>query len=492
MRICAEVRDDITRQPSSAPGARSRSVAGWEDTAVDHRADGGGELERTDRQAVTETDGHGVDLAPRRRRQRGGNLGELDVGGAQQAEAGQEVALRLGADILRHLGGADVGRVDDDFRHREPAVLGLVVADDEARHAQRLAGVVAVGHGDHAGVERHRHGKQLERRAHLVGAQRGPVEARRAGAIARVIGIEVGQRRQRQDLAVVGVDDQPRRADCAEGRHAVRQLLAQHVLEARVERKAQGLGAAAVGAQGVVERFFDPGDATVVDVDEAEHVGEHPAQWVDPQILALKCDAGEAQAVDGRLLARREVALDPDEAAIALELDLERGAADAGQHGGQLGDRLVGVEHQSGIGVDRRGRQVGGEQHAVAVDDVVAVEPSARRRRCPVGEARLQPVADDREVDQAGGDDEVGEHEQRAGEQQTVAAGLEGAVRRALEGDVVAVDRARRAGPAARVNHGDDSTPPRNAARRSSPGAARGGSNAIEPTCPGVIACSAR
>src|SRR3546814_3463837 len=94
-----------------------------------------------------------------------------DVCSSDLAEPPEEVLLHGGARIHHHVHGADVAGVHEDLRHRQPPLLGMEVADGEARHADRLAHVIAIAEAYHAAVEGHGGGKELEHRAHLVDAE---------------------------------------------------------------------------------------------------------------------------------------------------------------------------------------------------------------------------------------------------------------------------------------------------------------------------------
>ena len=71
-----------------------------------------------------------------------------------------------------------------------------------------------------------------------------------------------------------------------------------------------------------------------------------------------------------RLLARRDLALDPDEALLGAELVAQLARVEVGQHGGEQLDRLVLVDDVARLGEDRDHLDVGRQHLAVAVDDV--------------------------------------------------------------------------------------------------------------------------
>ena len=101
------------------------------------------------------------------------------------------------------------------------------------------------------------------------------------------------------------------------------QLVAQRVLHAKVERELDrfeivvGEAAPCVAREAlVVDLFLDARDALIVDVDGAEHVRGGGAARIEAPVLDAEADAGNAELVDRLLLARRDLALDPGEAAL--------------------------------------------------------------------------------------------------------------------------------------------------------------------------------
>src|SRR3546814_15540621 len=84
---------------------------------------------------------------------------------------------------------------------------------------------------------------------------------------------------------------------------------------------------------------------------EADHVRRQRAVRIEALLLALEVEAGNAEGVDGVLLARRQVALQPDEAAPAGELGAQLGGAELRQHFGELLGGRSGVAHVLRIGV---------------------------------------------------------------------------------------------------------------------------------------------
>src|SRR5690606_11722699 len=93
-----------------------------------------------------------------------------------------------------------------------------------------------------------------------------------------------------------------------------RQLVMHQRLEPDVDRKRQGLVAP---SQLLVESLLDAGDAASVDIGEPDDMGGQRAQGIDPLLLGLEGDAGNAQPVDLVMLTGRQPALEPDEAPVA-------------------------------------------------------------------------------------------------------------------------------------------------------------------------------
>ena len=141
------------------------------------------------------------------------------------------------------------------------------VADGEAAPAHRALGVDPGLRADHAGVERHGDGEGLEGRAELVAALGGAVEERAVGRVAAgrqrraQVRVEVGQARERADLAGVGLHQDADGALGAHVGHAGREHLLERGLHLDVEREPERLGEAGGVAQAVVEDLLDAGGA---------------------------------------------------------------------------------------------------------------------------------------------------------------------------------------------------------------------------------------
>ncbi len=187
----------------------------------------------------------------------------------------------------------------------------------------------------------------------------------------------------------------------------------------------------APAAQDVVEAALDAGEALAVEIGKAHDMGREAALGIDAAAFGLELQAGDAEAVDLEFLARGQLPLDPHEAPVGGELGGDLAFLDIGEQRGELLRHALGGLDQLGIGVERGRVQRGGEQHAVAVDDVGA------RHLGPLGdmEMRQSPVAalESRHFDEARADHQEGEAEQRAGDDEPRVAGLQRLLGRPLQ-----------------------------------------------------------
>ena len=119
-----------------------------------------------------------------------------------------------------------------------------------------------------------------------------------------------------------------------------------------------------------VQPFLDAGDALVVDIDVADLVRDHRPVRIDALVLGEEADAGNAEPVDLLLLLgviSRLSQTKPrfDDKPLAHFVGVE-----IGQHRGEQFLRLVDVDELARLGEQRRRLHVGGEDLAVAVEDV--------------------------------------------------------------------------------------------------------------------------
>src|SRR3546814_9779090 len=104
------------------------------------------------------------------------------------------------------------------------------------------------------------------------------------------------------------------------------QLSGQQVLHAQIEAEAERRRRA---AEHIVERLIDAGEALVVDTGEADHVRRQRTVRIKALLFALEVEARNAEGIHSVFLARRQVALQPHEAALARELGAQLGRAGA-------------------------------------------------------------------------------------------------------------------------------------------------------------------
>ena len=237
-----------------------------------------------------------------------------------------------------------------------------------------------------------------------------------SSACARIVGIVVGHRDHGDDLAGADVEHDPGGGERLELRRARHELVAQRVLHAQVDRqldrRLQAVGGEPRQVQRrepvAVEPLLHAGDALIVDVDVADHVGDFGAVGIGALVLAEEADTGQADPVDVLLLLRRDLALEPDEAALRGEPFAQFGGVEIGQFGGEQLDRLVDIDDVTRLAVERGHAHVGGQHFAAAVEDV----GTRRGNRVAGGAVPRRPaVGDDREHDEPRGNDAVDRRE---------------------------------------------------------------------------------
>ena len=260
---------------------------------------------------------------------------------------------RVGADHQRDPAGADVRAFDDDVAHRQLRPVIVEVADPEPAPDQRPAGVDQRLRVHETQLQRLADGEDLEHRAELVDALHRPVEQRAVGLIAAgqrprpVVGVEVGQRGHREDLAGVDLHQDGRGAHRVHHRHAARQHLLHRRLDGEVDRQLQRLALVGRVAQPGVEIALDPGDADHLGrVDAlaavaraAEDVrGDRPV-GIKPHLPRAEQQAGLADVVHLLHLLGADLAPDPEEPAAAGEVGQKLGLVELGEDPRELAAR---------------------------------------------------------------------------------------------------------------------------------------------------------
>ena len=246
------------------------------------------------------------------------------------------------ADVRR----ADVRGLHQHVLDRQPRAVVVEVADGEAAPAHRPLGV------DHASAARPGPRRApsatvngLNDRAELVAALRGAVEERAVGRVAAgrqrraQVGVEVGQARQRADLAGVGLHQDADGALGAASPPCPGQHLLERGLHLEVDREPQRLVGPRRVAQPRVEDPLDAGGADhlggvhalAAEAGAAEHVRRHRAVRVEPRLARAEQQARLAEVVHELALLGRDRALDPDELPPVGEA--RRGASPASRSG---------------------------------------------------------------------------------------------------------------------------------------------------------------
>ncbi len=209
-----------------------------------------------------------------------------------------------------------------------------------------------------------------------------PVVSRlmRVGSLASLglFGIVVGRRRHGDDLAGVDVEDHAGGAPWRSNSSRLGEFVAQGELHAQIERKLhrllQPVGGEPRHVQSgeplPVEPFLDAGNALVVDIDVADLVRNRGAVRIDTLVLAEEADAGKSEPVNFLLLLGRDFALEPDEAALRRQPFAHFGGIEVRQHRRQQFNGFIDVDQLARLGKQRRRLDVGGDDRAIAVENV--------------------------------------------------------------------------------------------------------------------------
>jgi len=237
-------------------------------------------------------------------------------------------------------------------------------------------------------------GDDLEGRARLVEVLDRMVAPRILREVAEAVRVEVGKRREREDRAAVRVhhDDRPARGAARLDRggelglgdvldHLVDRQLDAHAVDRRVlslaadevdaaSRVAEHGDLARAPAERRLERELGARKASAVDVDEAEdRCGEAPLR-IGADVLLERVDAGELELSN---LARDvvvDLARDPRELRIGLQLLLELHAREAEPlDRGELLRGVAAIGDRLRVGIDRVGRHALGEDATAVVED---------------------------------------------------------------------------------------------------------------------------
>ncbi len=158
--------------------------------------------------------------------------------------------------------------------------------------------------GDDAGIDRVGDGDRLEGRAQLVDRLGGVVLERLDPGLARIVGIEGGQRGHRDDLAGAHVEHEALAAGRRELVHCGAELGFQRRLHAAVDRQRHRRAARRGIEQALVEHLLHAERALAVDVGPAEHMRGERRLGIEALGLAGERDRRLADRVDLRPPAR--------------------------------------------------------------------------------------------------------------------------------------------------------------------------------------------
>ena len=326
-------------------------------------------MQRRHRDAMAEADGQRRRLFPirRRRHDRHRTFRQLDAGATGHADLFHPGPLHRGAGGFRHPGRADVGRVGKNFRHRQPTMLALEIVDGETADLDRVGRVKPVPDMHDAAVQRQGCGLQLESRTRLIRPADSPVITRIRRCRAGIVDVEIRQRHHGDHLAGAHVHHNPAGADRLELGHGSQQFLAHHRLRAHINGQPQRR---TVRRQSLIEMPLHPGDAVLIHVHAAEHLGRHPPQRITPALSTFEINPGNAQRIDRNLGPRRHLAGDIDKLLGLIAQPLGHlGLIDVAQHRLQLVRGFLRIHQRTRIGDHRRRRQRQRQHLAIAIND---------------------------------------------------------------------------------------------------------------------------
>ena len=332
-----------------AQGNEGRRI---ENAAIAQCRDAGHHLHGRDSDAMAKADGHGRDILPAAaaRPKRASNPRQLHALAVQHADAFEEFAVPLPSHRHRHMRGADIRAEGDDFRHGQPARLGVVVADAAAlRQLDRPRGVIAAGHAGHTQFERHGGGEKLEGRARLINARGHPVEHRGGGGGGEVGGDEIGVAHHADDLAIADIHHHRSPAQgIVQGALGLHRL-AQFALDSDVDGQAQRRAA---GLQAFVEPLLHAAARLAIGAHRAQHMRRVPATRILPALRHLKAQADLPQGIDAGLLFLGDEAVEIDPAAVQRQALKQMCPREMRQDLVELLRQAGGVFQQIGPGIE--------------------------------------------------------------------------------------------------------------------------------------------
>ena len=340
-------------------------------------------MQRRHRDAMAVGSGHAGDPAPIGRPQATGTLIELDRRTLVEIQAAEQLLQRRGAHFVGDPGGADVGAVDQDFRHVDPAAKRMVVLDAEAADGQRRGRVITLAHRSHdARIHGRRDRQRLERRTQLIAGLHHMVAERRfgaalAGIILQLVGIEHRDRCHGDHFAGIDVQDDAARAlgPCLDQLGI--KLAFQRALHPAVDRHGEGPATLRRIDHPIIERGLHAHAALALGIGrKAENMRGQRALGIEALLLARKFDTDLAQRVHRRHFLGQRAAAQIGPAAPPQLLGEHRFGL-VREDFMQLARQFVGIADQLGRAHrDRIGVHGPRQRHAIAVAGVKPDNPS--------------------------------------------------------------------------------------------------------------------
>src|SRR5690606_37593765 len=112
------------------------------------------------------------------------------------------------------------------------------------------------------------------------------------------------------------------------------------------------------------------GNTLVIDIDEAKDMGGSGTARIEAALLGAETKAWHAKRQNVCLLARRELAAQPDKACIAVELAVGLSIIEVRQDRLELLDRLINVDDAARLGEEGGGLDISRQNLPVTIEDV--------------------------------------------------------------------------------------------------------------------------
>ena len=203
-----------------------------------------------------------------------------------------------GAKLIRKTCSRNVGRVDQRFRHVEPAPLRVIIAYLEATDFNGCGRIdTAAKVSNDACVDRIRHRQHLEGAAQFVDALRDIVPHGLGIRFAAAIWVEDRQRNHRNDLACVHIENEARGANGLQVDHGSRKFAFHCRLHTLVDRKRNRFSASERIGKAVIQDAFHPHHAAAVKIGIANDMGSEGRLRIESLRLTRIGHGGFTQSI---------------------------------------------------------------------------------------------------------------------------------------------------------------------------------------------------